>query len=78
MVLLRFGCSIYKNLSSDENFSNNTGQIQRQNIIPEPPPPKKKPQQNTHKVTIDAPPPPPPRAHNPAWCATWLPGNHIN
>ena len=49
MVLFRFGYSIYKNLNSDEYLGNNTGQIQRQNIIPETPPKKQKQTKNHTK-----------------------------
>ena len=59
MVLFRFGCSIYKIFSSDENFSNNTGQIQRQNMIPETSPPKKKNTEKKHTQSDHRRPPSP-------------------
>ena len=57
MVLFRFGCSIYTNLSSDENLATTQGKYTciKATYNPEPPPPKKQNRnklKETHKVTI--------------------------
>ena len=56
MLLYRFGCSIYKNLSSDENLATTQDKLTNTKYYPE--------KRSDYTYSIDA-PPPPPRALNP-------------
>ena len=60
MVLFRFGYSIYKNLSSDENLATTQTNTETK-YNPETPQNNRNKLKNTQSID----PPPPPRAHNP-------------
>ena len=54
MVLLRFGCSIYKNLSSDKNLATTQDKYtcSKAKYNPENPPNNRNKTKETHKMTI--------------------------